>query len=997
MNESLALTRLGLLGPLRAWQGENVLDLGPLQQRVVLAILALQAGRPISRPQVINAVWGETPPKNAVNLIQRHASGLRRALEPARPSHERSSMLMWTEAGYHLALPDGLLDLDEYEGVVARARAARASGRPGEAAAALRSALRLWRGPVCDGLSSPFLDGQRDRLAESRLGVVEERIELELATGDGVDLVAELRALVAEHPLREKPRGLLMLALYRAGCPADALAAFRDARRQLRDELGVEPGASLQRLHQQILAADPELSRPPFSGAEASAGEVPEGLGTVLPAGLQRPRPAQLPHRVPDFTGRDAELRRLDALTARDDTGTGDEGAPSVAVTVIAGTAGVGKTALAVHWAHRAGQRFPGGQLYVNLRGFDPAGAAMKPAEAIRGFLDALGIGRQQMPASLEAQTALYRSLLAGRRVLVLLDNAADEEQVRPLLPGAPGCVVIVTSRNQLPGLIVSEGARPVFVDLLSPQEARELLSRRLADDRVGTEPRAADDIIARCARLPLALMLVAARAATHPQFPLTVLAAELREAGDSLDAFGGADQATNARAVFSWSYEQLSESARELFRLLGLHFGPDIGTPAAASLAGLPPAQVRPTLVELSRAHLVTERAPGRYALHDLLRAYATEKAHVHDSEDDRSAARRRMLDHYLQATGRADGLLTRTRDRPFTLADAVPGTAPVALADRKDAMSWFTAEAEVLVTALRRAEGFDTCVWQLAWVLVSYLEYQGYWRPWRDTQLVALEASRRLADSRGQAYSHRMLGSASIQLADYDQARAHLQQALALFAELGDGPGQAATHQNLASLLDREGRYREALEHEERALALYQSADYRPGTAATLNAVGWFNAQLGDYHSALGYCLQAVEVQLVIGDQFGQATTYDSLGFAYRNLGQQAEAVTCYEKSAILYAEVGDRYNQADTLGSLGDAHQAFGDSGAARHAWRRALVILEDLSHPDAEKIRARMRENQETPYAISLVRLTNYAPVEKSCTKVGDRLTLRFATA
>ena len=789
--------RFGVLGSLRVWRDETAIDLGPVQQRVVLAVLALQEGRPVGLQQIINAVWGEAPPRHAVNLVQRHVSGLRRVLEPSRPGRAPSELLTWTEAGYQLAVPAGSLDLAGYENELARARAARAAGHLEDAAGALRAALRLWRGPLCDGLSSPFLDAQRDRLAESRISVIEERIELELATGGGTDPVAELRDLIAEHPLRERLRGLLMLALYQAGRQGDALAAYAEARRRLRDELGVEPAAPLQRLHQQILAADPRL-------AAAPAAEFPPDAGDGTAAGPRRPLPAQLPHRIPDFTGRDAELGRLDALLAADSGGTGT----SVVITAITGTAGVGKTALAVHWAHQVSERFPDGQLHVNLRGFDPGGAALDPAEAIRGFLDALGVAPQQIPASVEAQAALYRSLLAGRRVLVFLDNAADEEQVRPLLPGSAGCLVIVTSRNQLPGLIITEGAKPVVVDLLTAGEARRLLSRRIAQSRVSAETEAADDIIALCARLPLALMLVAARAATHPGFSLAALAAELREAGGSLDAFDNADQASNVRAVFSWSYRQLSAAGGRLFRLLGLHAGPDISIAAVTSLAGLPREQVRPALAELTRAHLVTERVPGRFALHDLLRAYATETAGAHDPEDYRLAARRRMLDHYLHAACRADELLSRHRDRSFTLADPGPGVTRENPADAKHALAWFEAEHAVLLTILRQTGGFDTHSWQLAWALAPYFGYQGYWRDRRDSQRIALDAARRLQDERAQALSHRLLGAAFLQLGDYDHARAHLQRALDLFAGLGDGTGQADAHRNLAWMLERLGR---------------------------------------------------------------------------------------------------------------------------------------------------------------------------------------------
>ncbi|HEY2285160.1 MAG TPA: BTAD domain-containing putative transcriptional regulator [Streptosporangiaceae bacterium] len=935
--------RFSVLGSLRVWRDETAIDLGPVQQRVVLAVLALQAGRPVGLQPVINAVWGEAPPRHAVNLVQRHVSGLRRVLEPSRPGRTRSELLTWSEAGYQLALPAGSLDLADYENELTRARTARAAGHLADAAGALRAALRLWRGPLCDGLNSPFLDGQRDRLAESRISVVEERVELELAIGGGTDPIAELRDLIAEHPLRERLRGLLMLALYQAGRQGDALAAYTEARRRLDDELGVEPSAPLQRLHQQILAADPRLAAAPAAAVSPDAGA---GTG----AGPRRPLPAQLPHRIADFTGRDAELGRLDALLAADSRGT--------VITAITGTAGVGKTALAVHWAHQVSERFPDGQLHVNLRGFDPGGAALDPAEAVRGFLDAFGVDPQQIPASVEAQAALYRSLLAGRRVLILLDNAANEEQVRPLLPGSAGCLVIVTSRNQLPGLIVTEGAKPVVVDLLTADEARRLLARRIGEDRMAAETGAADDIIALCARLPLALMLVAARAATHPGFSLAALAAELREAGGSLDAFDNVDQASNVRVVFSWSYRQLSAAGGRLFRLLGLHAGPDISMAAVTSLAGTPREQVRPALAELTRAHLVTERVPGRFVLHDLLRAYATETAGATDPEDYRLAARQRLLDHYLHTAYRADELLSRHRDRPFALADSGPGVTRESPANAKHALAWFETEHAVLLTMLRQTRGFDTHSWQLAWALAPYLGYQGYWRDRRDSQGIALDAARRLKDQLAQALSHRLLGAAFLQLDDYDGARAHLQRALDLFAGLGDEAGQADAHRNLAWMLERLGQPAQGLPHAQQALVLFRAAGNETGQARALNAVGWFHAQLGDYAEALAPCQQALDLQRAIDDQMGLAETYDSLGYVHRQLAHQPEAIACYEQAVSRFGELGDRYSEAETLVFLGDAHQAFGDPAAARGAWQRALIILEHLGDPGADRIRAKM---------------------------------------
>jgi tetratricopeptide (TPR) repeat protein len=479
----------------------------------------------------------------------------------------------------------------------------------------------------------------------------------------------------------------------------------------------------------------------------------------------------------------------------------------------------------------------------------------------------------------------------------------------------------------------------------------------------VAAETRAVDSIIALCARLPLALMLVAARAATHPGFRLSALTAELSEVGDSLDAFDSDDQATNVRAVFSWSYQRLSVSGQRLFRLLGLHFGPDISTPAVISLAGMPKEQVRHALAELTRAHLVTERIPGRFAFHDLLRAYATEVAYTHDPEDYRYSARYRVLDHYLHSAYRADEVLNRHRDRPFTPAAASPGVTPESPADQKQALAWFESEHAVLLAVLRHATGFDTHIWQLAWALASYFEYQGHWRDWRDSQSMALDASRRLSNKRAQALSHSSLGSAFVQLSIYDHAHIHLQHALDLFGELDDNAGQAYAYHSLARMLERQGLYREALPHVQRAFTLFKAAGHDTGRARALNAVGWFHAQLGDYTRALTCCQQALDLQREIDDPFGLAETYDSLGYAHRHLGHQREATTCYEQAINLYGELGDRYNEADTLVSLGDAHQAFGDFEPARVAWHRALTILERLEHPRADSVRGKMHRDNE----------------------------------
>ncbi|MGR6918068.1 AfsR/SARP family transcriptional regulator [[Actinomadura] parvosata] len=820
--------RFEVLGPLRAWRARSTLTLGSGRQRVALAVLLLHANRPVSRDRLIDELWGGRVPAYAVNLLQKHMSSLRAGLEPGRRGRAPSGALAWTEAGYVLRVPSGGLDLEVFEREVRRAREARCAGDLRLASHAFHEALRLWRGPVCDGLGSPFVDMVRDQLDERRVGAIEDCMEVDLAlagpgtpldtaVGSQADLVAELRWLVAHHPLRERLHGLLMLALYRSGRQGEALAAFHDARRRLREELGVEPDALLQGLHQRILAADPDLMTLPAppsppealpavppprptpaphhpprldealkpsagrrraaadstatsrttagSGGREANGTATSGSGTggaqAGAAGRGRRvarqwlTPAQLPHDVPQFVGREAELQRLDALLA--------DGHDRSGAVVLTGMAGVGKTALALHWAHRIRDRFPDGQLYVNLRGFGPAGTAMETAEAIQGFLEAFAIKPDQAPAGLHARAALLRSLLAGRRMLIVLDNALDAEQVRPLLPGAPGCLAVVTSRDRLTGLVAVEGAHAFVVDLLPKQAARLLLTRRSsatgragadvpaarparssergpsrADGdgrRSGGEEAALDEIVAYCGRLPLALSIAVARTATGPCLPFAALAAELRGARSRLDPFDGGEQATDVRAVFSWSYRRLTPPAARLFRLLGLHPGPDFTPAAAASLAGLPPQDARPLVAELARTNMVSERVPGRFACHGLLRAYACELSDAQDSRDERRTTLHRLLDHYLHSAHQAGRILRPGRGTDDLHSDprpALPLVTPESPADRGEARRWFTAEHLVLLAAARRAAeaGFATHARQLARTVASFLDQRGIWR---------------------------------------------------------------------------------------------------------------------------------------------------------------------------------------------------------------------------------------------------------------------------
>jgi tetratricopeptide (TPR) repeat protein len=755
-----------------------------------------------------------------------------------------------------------------------------------------------------------------------------------LPLGRHGEVIGELRQLADVQPLRERLHALLMLALYRDS---------RQARQVLVEELGTEPGPELRQLHQQILAADPALAPTGPATAPASAG-APTG-----------PALRQLPAAVAGFTGRAAELRTLARLL-----GQAGAGAPgTVVISAIGGTAGVGKTALALHWAHQIAAQFGDGQLYVNLRGFDPSGTPASPAEAIRGFLDALGVPPERIPASSQAQASLYRSLLADRRILIVADNAHDEQQVRPLLPASPGSLVIVTSRNQLSGLAAADGARLLTLDILTHDDAVQLLTARLGSDRAAAEPAAVDQIADLCACLPLALAVAAARAAARSGLPLTALAAELRDSASRLDALDAGDPAASMRAVFSWSYQQLIPGAAWMFRLLGLHPGPEITAAAAASLAGVDPPETRRLLRELTRCHLLAEQAVGRYALHDLLRAYAAEQAAVLDSHDDRQAASGRMLDHYLHTAHAAAVLINGARGS-LDLSPARPGTVPERLDGHEQAMAWFTAEHQVLlsVIALAAEAGFDGPAWQLPWTLADYLPWQGQWDDLVGIQHIALAATERLSDTEAQAKAHLSLGRAFFSLRSWKDARKHMSRALELYVGLGDRVGQARCHINLGKVAERLGQHRGALSHARQALTLFDETGNRAGQARALNNVGWYHALLGDHDQALTRSKQALVLQRELGDRCGEANTWDTLGYSHHHLGQHVKATSCYQRAASLFRELGDHCDEADVLIRLGDNYQAVGELAQGREAWQQALFILENLQLPHADTVRAKL---------------------------------------
>jgi len=910
-----------LLGPVDVLVDGAPRPVTGLRRKAVLAVLALHRGAIVGTDRLVDAVWADDTPSTVVNTLQRHISHLRQVLG------DRAAIVA-RPPGYLLELgPDGT-DVQVAERLI---RLGGQATDGNERARHLQSALDLWRGrALADVAALPWFDEQALRLYQLWLQTKRALIDARLALGEHAGLVADIARLAADHPLDEQLHGQLILALYRTGRQADALAAYDRLRRALDGELGIVPGPGLRELYAAILRQDRTLDPPPRS---------------VAVRGASLPVPAQLPPAVPSFAGREQELAELDAVP------TG--------VTVISGTAGVGKTSLAVHWAHRAAMRYPDGQLYVNLRGFDPSGATTSPAEAVRGFLDALGVPPERIPVGLDAQVARYRSLVADRRILVVLDNARDAEQVRPLLPGAPGSQVLITSRNLLTSVVATEGARPLTLDLPSAADCRQLLASRLGLDRVAAEPEAITEIVDQCDRLPLALAIVAARAAAYPRFDLRTLATELGGGRDRLDVLAAGDPATDVRAVFFWSYRALGAAAARLFRLLGLHGGPDISAAAAASVAKIAPRDVRPLLTELTEAHLIVEHLPDRYGFHDLLRAYAIEQAERADPQARRRAAVVRALDHYLHTAFAAARLLNPHRDA-ITLDRPRHGVTPEQPVDHHEALAWFTAEHRVLLRAVDQAAatGMDTHVWQLAWTLTTYLNRQGHWREWAATWQAAVDAARRLADPMLEATAHRGLAWPLLRLGRSEEAGIELKQSLDWYRRIGDLVRQADTWLDLGWASSLEDRYGEALDHAQQALDLYRAAGHKAGQATALNNIGMSHAELGDHRAGLAACEQALALHRELGDADQEAGAWDSLGFVHHQLGEHDRAADCYRRAIDLYRDLGDRYEEASTLTHLGDALLAAGEPAAARDAWQQALTILLDLEHIDADQVRARL---------------------------------------
>lgn len=934
--------RISALGPLILRRGAAELPLAG-KRRVLAGRLALSPGTAVPVAELVDLLWPDRVPRSPAGAMQAHLSRLRRQLTVATADPGGGTLDQISD-GYRLTVSDEELDVLRFRRAATDARWLM-EARPAEALEVLDGALRLWRGAPC-------ADVEELRHHPLATALTEERIAAALLHADVAGGLRQhgrslphLRALVDDHPLHEPLHARLIVALCATGLQAQAVTAYEGIRRRLAGELGIDPGAQLADAHRRLLH-----QQVPSSDARV----------TVAPAAPAAPRPAQLPPDVRGFVGRRDLLDRLAHLA---DPGAG--GSPAQ-VAVLCGPAGVGKTASAVHLARRIRARFPDGQLYANLRGFDPGREPAGAAEVLRDFLGALGVAPRDVPAGLDAGTALYRSLLDGRRILVLLDNVRDAEHARPLLPAGHGCLTLVTSRHDLTGLVAADGAVPFRLGLLTLDEGRELLGRRLGPGRLRSEAAAGDRIIELCTGLPLALVVLAARAAADPQVPLARLAAHLADTAAPLDELTSGDAATDVRSVFRCSYQVLSPSAARLFRLLSLHPGPDVSTTAAASLAGVPVSEVRGPLAELARAHLTDVPAPGRSAVHDLLRAYATELSATLDSEADLRAARHRLLDHF-QGTAHAAAQLLTPRRGAVQPPPAAPGTTIEQLTDHGQALAWFTAEHRSLLAMLELAErsGMDGHVWRIASAMEYYLQRGGAWWALVDTHAAAWEAARRLGDRAAQARIGRGLARGYTWLGRYEEAHARLTACLPICEESRDDAERGHTHLDLSFLQERQGRYEQAARHAEQAQHAFAAAGDRAGEAGALNMRGWCHAQFSDLRAARTLCDSALRIFRAMGDRARQANTADSLGFIHHRLGEWPAAVGYYRQSLALFQAAGDQYGAAQALTHLGDVHNDGGQEPAARAAWRRALAILEVLEHRDADAVRARLRAANEAP--------------------------------
>ncbi|MFI7386111.1 BTAD domain-containing putative transcriptional regulator [Streptomyces sp. NPDC049813] len=957
--------RFSVLGPVRAWRGGEPLATGSPQQRALLAALLLREGRTATAGELIDAVWGGEPPQQALAAIRTYASRLRKILG--------AGVLVSEAGGYAIrsSSPDAL-DLTAAESLAADAEKARQADGPGRARGLMSEALGLWDGEPLANVPGPYAETQRARLQEWRLQLLESRLDMDLEQGCHAEAVSELTALTAAHPLRERLRELLMLALYRSGRQAEALAVYADTRRLLADELGVDPRPGLSELQQRILRADPALAEPAAPAAEPAATSV---------------RPAQLPATVPDFTGRASFVTELsDVLSAASaETGSG----PVMAVSAVAGIGGVGKTTLAVHVAHAARSAFPDGQLYVDLQG---AGArAAEPVTVLGSFLRALGTADTAIPDTLEERAALYRSTLDGRRVLVLLDNARDAAQVRPLLPGTEGCAALITGRVRMVDLV---GAHLVDLDVMSPEEALLLFTRIVGRERVAAEREAALDVVAACGFLPLAIRIAASRLAARRTWTVSVLAAKLADERRRLDELQAGDLAV--KATFELGYGHLEPGQARAFCLLGLADGPDISLAAAAAVLDLDVEETEDLLESLVDTSLLESAAPGRYRYHDLVRLYARACAQRDDLPPaQRDAAMSRLLDFYL-ATASRSYTAERPGDRTVTHLEPV-GVPGRTFADVTEALDWLHTEAECLLACVSQCLGPATLrrAVDLLLTAIDLAESGAGSRRYETVALAARDAAARLGDAHAerrariilaQVLSHAGLfeeaeqeaAQADVLCQDatadpwssssapnqrgiianctgrYADAEIYLLRAIEAFRSDANRPGEASAVCNLSRVLGSMGRSDEAVELVRRGIEIYDDLGLTVRLANARYASGIVLTQADRTTEALEELHEALKIFVESRQRLWEGTTHFRIAQAHLTARRPAQAAQ-HAEQALATGCIGGEWMRANALSLLGTALAALGQSDRARACWVDALAIHEAAGAPEADEVR------------------------------------------
>ncbi|WP_203900385.1 AfsR/SARP family transcriptional regulator [Virgisporangium aliadipatigenens] len=985
--------RLRMLGTLEYRDGDAWAPVPPGQPRTVLAVLMIEAGRTVSADRLVDEIWGERPPRAARNAVQGYVMRLRRLLGDGYA-------LLSRDRGYAIDLADDDLDASVFAREVEMARRRLLDGDLRRGAGMLADALALWRGPaLCDVPAGPTVTAESARLEEARLVAVEAHLGARLDLGQHAEITTELRRLVDAHPLREELRAKLMLALYRGGRRADALAAYREGRELLDRDLGLEPGPRLTGLELAILRDAPELA-----GPERDAGPI------VVPA--------QLPSPVAGFTGRADQLARLDALlppaalvpsadpppVALSPTrtaspgGTGSAGGltpggaasgvlasgrdgvtvvkapePGLTIATVVGTAGVGKSALAAQWAHRVRALFPDGQLHVNLRGY-AAGPPLPPLEALHQFLSALGVAADRLPVDLDEAAGLFRSLTAGRRMLLLLDNACEPAQVRPLLPGGAGSMVLVTSRDELGGLIARDGAVRLALSTLTPQEGRALVAGLLPAERTA-DAAAVDQLVALCGGLPLALRIAAANLDLQPRHTIADHVAELR--GDRLGALAVAgDPQVAVRAAFDLSYGALPLGARQLFRLLGLVPGPDIGVAAAAALARTTVAGARSLLGELSRAHLVEEHAPGRYAMHDLLRHYAAARAADELTEAGRRVALAGFFDHHLGTVDAAAARLYPDKLRlprptpaegttrptpPETGSRAVaddgsvrPAGGAIAFDDHRRAREWLDTERPNLLAILHHAadHGPPQVGWWLADALRGYFDTSMRLVDWRAAALAGLRCAEADDDVRARVAMRLSAAALHWKRARYTQALDEYAAAASASRAADWADGESAAVGNAGVVYQELGYLERAAESYTRALTINERTGWRPGRANGLNNLGEVLRGLGRLDEATACCAEALEIFRATGSRIGEAGAVTALAAIHRDAGRLPEALRLAREAAVLAGEVFDQRQQADALNTLASIECLLDHFADALRHHRAALELAREFDSPYTE---------------------------------------------